>query len=102
MPSTSIRKFDYDPNTRVLSVWFVASGKKFEFLDVPAEAFAAFKAAFAKGVYFNSHIRNRYAFRLAREGSGPDGRLTESQNHLDPGEPRPDQSTRSGQGISRR
>ncbi|MES0051712.1 MULTISPECIES: KTSC domain-containing protein [unclassified Mesorhizobium] len=65
MPSTSIRKFDYDPNTRVLSVWFVASGKKYEFLDVPAEAFAAFKAAFAKGVYFNSHIRNRYAFRLA-------------------------------------
>ncbi|WP_352916962.1 KTSC domain-containing protein, partial [Mesorhizobium sp. M1143] len=65
MPSTSIRKFDYDPSTRVLSVWFVASGKHYEFLDVPAEAFAAFKAAFAKGVYFNSHIRNRYAFRLA-------------------------------------
>ncbi|MER9783535.1 KTSC domain-containing protein [Mesorhizobium sp. M0217] len=61
MPSTSIRKFDYDPNTRVLSVWFVASGKHYEFLDVPAEG----KAAFAKGVYFNSHIRNRYAFRLA-------------------------------------
>ncbi|MER8677061.1 MULTISPECIES: KTSC domain-containing protein [unclassified Mesorhizobium] len=65
MPSTSIRKFDYDPNTRVLSVWFVASGKHYEFLDVPAEAVAAFKTAFAKGVYFNSHIRNRYAFRLA-------------------------------------
>ncbi|WP_081725534.1 KTSC domain-containing protein [Mesorhizobium sp. L2C085B000] len=40
MPSTSIRKFDYDPNTRVLSVWFVASGKHYEFLDVPAEAVA--------------------------------------------------------------
>ncbi|MER8646666.1 KTSC domain-containing protein [Mesorhizobium sp. M1252] len=64
MPSTSISKFDYDPNTRVLSVWFVASGKHYEFLDVPAEAFAAFKSAFAKGRYFNSHIRNRYAFRL--------------------------------------
>ncbi|WP_352886004.1 KTSC domain-containing protein [Mesorhizobium sp. M1305] len=51
--------------TRVLSVWFVASGKHYEFLDVPAEAVAAFKAAFAKGVYFNSHIRNRYAVRLA-------------------------------------
>ncbi|MER9354569.1 KTSC domain-containing protein [Mesorhizobium sp. M0514] len=34
-------------------------------MDVPAEAVAAFKAAFAKGVYFNSHIRNRYAVRLA-------------------------------------
>lgn len=64
MPSTSIRKFDYDPNTRVLAVWFVPSGKQYEFLNVPAEAFAAFKAAFAKDRYFNSHIRNRYAFRL--------------------------------------
>ncbi|ESW94248.1 hypothetical protein X769_33460, partial [Mesorhizobium sp. LSJC268A00] len=49
-------------------------GKHYEFLDVPAEAVAAFKAAFAKGVYFNSHIRNRYAFRLAPwRASGPTG-----------------------------
>ncbi|MER9455553.1 KTSC domain-containing protein [Mesorhizobium sp. M0478] len=65
MPSTSIRKFDYDTNTKVLSVWFVASGKHYEFLDVPVEAYAAFKSAFAKGRHFNNHIRNRYAFRLA-------------------------------------
>ena len=43
----------------------MAGGKKYEFLDVPLEAFVAFKSAFAKGRYFNSHIRNRYAFRLA-------------------------------------
>ncbi|MBA1144780.1 KTSC domain-containing protein [Mesorhizobium neociceri] len=66
MPSTSISKFDYDPDTRVLSVWFVASGKHYEFLDVPLEAFAAFQTAFAKGRYFNNHIRNHYAFRLAQ------------------------------------
>lgn len=70
MPSTSIRKFDYDPNTRVLSVWFVASGKHYEFLEVPPEAVAAFQSAFAKGRYFNNHIRNHYAFRLAQEMSG--------------------------------
>ncbi|WP_352677167.1 KTSC domain-containing protein [Mesorhizobium sp. M0618] len=64
MPSTSIRKFDYEPNTRILSVWFVASGKHYEFLDVPVETFTAFKAAFAKGRYFNDHVRNRYPFRL--------------------------------------
>ncbi|WP_245271208.1 KTSC domain-containing protein [Mesorhizobium sp. LNJC384A00] len=52
----------------------MASGKHYEFLDVPAEAVAAFKAAFAKGVYFNSHIRNRYALRLAPwRASGPTG-----------------------------
>lgn len=70
MPSTSISKFDYDPNTRVLSVWFVASGKHYEFLDVPAEAFAAFQSAFAKGRYFNNHIRNNYAFRLVEGKAG--------------------------------
>ncbi|MER8446517.1 KTSC domain-containing protein [Mesorhizobium sp. M1066] len=64
MPSTSIHKFEYDPETRVLSVWFVASGRQYDFLDVPLETFTAFKAAFAKGRYFNDHVRNRYPFRL--------------------------------------
>ncbi|MES0179666.1 KTSC domain-containing protein [Mesorhizobium sp. M0025] len=70
MPSTSIRKFDYDPNTKVLSVWFVASGKHYEFLDVPPEQFVAFQSAFAKGRYFNNHIRTNYAFRLAQGEAG--------------------------------
>lgn len=70
MPSTSIKKFDYDANTKVLSGWFVASGKQYEFLDVPPEAFAAFRSAFAKGRYFNTQIRNRYEFRLVHEGDG--------------------------------
>ncbi|MER8626354.1 KTSC domain-containing protein [Mesorhizobium sp. M1143] len=65
MPSASPSKFDYDPNTKVLSVWFVASGKHYEFLEVPPEACDAFQSAFAKGGYFNSRIRNHYAFRLA-------------------------------------
>jgi hypothetical protein len=64
MPSTLISKFTYDPDTKVLSVWFVASGKQYEFLEVPSEAFDAFRSAFAKGRYFNRHIRNHYAFRL--------------------------------------
>ncbi|MER8517537.1 KTSC domain-containing protein [Mesorhizobium sp. M1060] len=41
---------------------------------MPVEAFAAFKSAFAKGRHFNSHIRNRYAFRLAEgAATGPSG-----------------------------
>jgi hypothetical protein len=63
MPSTSIHKFEYDPETRVLSVWFVASGRQYEFLDVPPETFADFKSAFAKGRYFNNYIRDRFVFR---------------------------------------
>ncbi|WP_352781032.1 KTSC domain-containing protein, partial [Mesorhizobium sp. M0571] len=53
MPSTSIRKMEYDLDRRTLSVWFVASGKRYEFEGVPPETFAAFRAAFAKGRYFN-------------------------------------------------
>ncbi|TIW17397.1 MAG: KTSC domain-containing protein [Mesorhizobium sp.] len=32
---------------------------------VPPETFAAFKAAFAKGRYFNDHIRNHFRYRVA-------------------------------------
>ncbi|WP_027155031.1 KTSC domain-containing protein [Mesorhizobium sp. WSM2561] len=64
MPSTSIRKMAYDPDSRILSVWFVASGKWYEFEDVPPETFAAFEAAFAKGRFFNEHIRNHFRYRL--------------------------------------
>jgi hypothetical protein len=32
------------------------------YLDVPQAVFEAFAAAFSKGEYFNSHIRDHYAF----------------------------------------
>ncbi|MER9563497.1 KTSC domain-containing protein [Mesorhizobium sp. M0571] len=69
MPSASIRKTEYDPESRILSVWFVASGKRYEFEGVPPETFAAFKAAFAKGRYFNDHIRNNFRYRLVASDS---------------------------------
>lgn len=49
MPSTSIRKSEYDPESKVLSVWFVASGKRYDYEGVPAEVYAAFRSAFVKG-----------------------------------------------------
>jgi hypothetical protein len=68
MPSTSIRKSRYDPETEVLSVWFVASGKRYDYDAVPHEVYAAFRNAFAKGRYFNEHIRDRFRYRLITEG----------------------------------
>nr|WP_192361528.1 KTSC domain-containing protein [Mesorhizobium mediterraneum] len=68
MPSTSIRKTEYDPERKSFRWWFVASGKRYEFEDVPPETFAAFKAAFAKGRYFNDHIRNRFRHRVDTTG----------------------------------
>jgi hypothetical protein len=64
MPSTSIRKTKYDPGTRVLSVWFVASGKRYDYEAVPPETYAAFREASSKGRFFNEHIRDRFQYRL--------------------------------------
>jgi hypothetical protein len=64
MPSTVIRAHHYDPATQTLSVWFVPSGLRYDYYEVPAPTYAAFRAAFAKGRYFNVHIRNK--FRCAK------------------------------------
>jgi len=60
MPSTVIKRFEYRPETRELEVLFV-TGRRYLYADVPVEEAEAFRSAFAKGVYFNRHIRDRYA-----------------------------------------
>ncbi|RWP26526.1 KTSC domain-containing protein [Mesorhizobium sp.] len=67
MPSTSIRKTEYDPETRVLSVWFVASGTRDDYEAVPPETYAAFRNAFVKGRFFNDHFRDRCRHRPIAE-----------------------------------
>jgi hypothetical protein len=67
MPSTSIRKSEYDPESNVLSVWFVASGNRYDYEDVPAEVYAEFRNAFAKGRFFNDRIRDRFRHRLVSD-----------------------------------
>jgi hypothetical protein len=62
MPSTVIKRFDYRPEARELEVLFV-TGRRYLYADVPPEAVEAFRAAFAKGVHFNRHIRDRYSHR---------------------------------------
>ena len=62
MPSTVIRRFDYSPDLRELTVEFV-TGRRYVYLDVPEEAVSAMGGAFTKGRYFNAHIRDRYRFR---------------------------------------
>jgi lysyl-tRNA synthetase class 2 len=62
MPSTVIRRFDYRPESRELEVEFV-SGRHYVYEQVPEEVAAAMRSAFAKGVYFNRRIRDRYAHR---------------------------------------
>lgn len=62
MPSTVIRRFDYAPETRELTVEFV-TGRRYVYSEVPEEEARAMRSAFAKGVYFNSFIRGRYECR---------------------------------------
>lgn len=69
MPSTVIRRFEYHPDRRELEVLFT-TGRRYLYSDVPEEAARRFGGAFAKGIYFNRYIRDRYPCReLAREQS---------------------------------
>jgi len=61
MPSTVIRFFTYDPAHRRLTIVF-RSGRRYVYREVPEEVFEAFTAAFSKGEFFNSQIRDHYAF----------------------------------------
>ncbi|MES0128262.1 KTSC domain-containing protein [Mesorhizobium sp. M0029] len=68
MPSTAIRNIHYDPSTKILSVWFVPSGARYDYEEVEPETYAAFRAAFSKGQFFNEFVRDRYRFQLVEEG----------------------------------
>lgn len=71
MPSTVIRRFEYDEPTRTLRVTFT-SGDLYAYHDVPAEVAEGFRAAFSKGRYFAAHIRDRYDCEcLRRRGDTP-------------------------------
>lgn len=61
MPSSVIRRFSYDEPHRRLRVTFV-SGDVYDYEGVPPEVAAAFRAAFSKGRFFASDIRDRYPF----------------------------------------
>jgi hypothetical protein len=62
MPSTVIRRFDYSPETKELTVEFV-SGRRYIYSDVPEDEVERMREAFSKGSYFNRHVHDRYAYR---------------------------------------
>ena len=67
MPSTLIRSTEYDAATQTLSVWFVTSGNRYDYRNVPPETYDAFRSAFSKGRYFNRFIRGRYRYELIED-----------------------------------
>ena len=62
MPSTVIRRYVYDPSKEALWVEFV-SGRRYVYSQVPESVAAALGSAFAKGVYFNTRIRDHFPHR---------------------------------------
>jgi lysyl-tRNA synthetase class 2 len=64
MPSSVIKSFDYDPEARRLDVLFV-SGRHYSYFDVPPNLAARMRASFAKGEFFNAHVRGRFRFERA-------------------------------------
>ena len=74
MPSTVIRSFAYDASEGHLDVTFV-TGRVYRYLGVPADIARDFSGAFAKGEFFNAHIRNRFRFTrlLPVARGGPSG-----------------------------
>ena len=62
MPSTVIRRFDYSPDAKELTVEFV-TGRRYVYSGVPLKEAEALRSAFAKGVRFNRRIRDRYPYR---------------------------------------
>lgn len=67
MPSTSIRHFEHDEASRILSVWFVANGRRYDYRNVPPETAADFRRAFSKGRFFNARIRDHFPYAWVRE-----------------------------------
>jgi hypothetical protein len=61
MPSTAIRRYDYDAARRELHISYVGGGD-YVYLGVPPEEAEALKATRAKGNYVNEVIK-RHPFR---------------------------------------
>ena len=65
MPSTVIGKIEYEPAHARLTVTFT-TGRIYQYFMVPADVAAAFQSAASKGNFFNTRIRDHFAFREVR------------------------------------
>lgn len=61
MPSSVIRTFRYHAEDKALDITFT-TGRKYRYLNVPAQTYDDMRAAFSKGEFFNQYIRDHYAF----------------------------------------
>ena len=66
MPSSVIRRYQYDNDSRTLRVVFV-SGAVYDYFDVPPEVADAFAAVRSKGEFFGRVVRPFFEFEKVRD-----------------------------------
>ena len=67
MPSTAIRRFSYDDQSRTLFVTFI-DGDLYAYLDVEPRTYADMDQATSKGRFFANRVRDRYRYRKMPKG----------------------------------
>ena len=60
--SSALTDARYDPQSRDLDVGFV-SGRRYRYSNVPPRIYEGLVSANSKGIFFNAHIRDKYAYR---------------------------------------
>jgi hypothetical protein len=58
--SSAIWRAEYDPEERLLQLWFTGDALPYGYRDVPEEVFDELCSAESQGRYFAAHIRDRY------------------------------------------
>lgn len=58
--SSSLASVGYDPNSETLEIEFAASGKVYEYYNVPQFMYERLLEASSIGQFFNAEIRNAY------------------------------------------
>ncbi|MBL8570498.1 MAG: KTSC domain-containing protein [Phreatobacter sp.] len=61
LKSTAVARAEYDYATSTLSIWFRESGGPYDYYRVPESVYVGLINARSAGIYFNSHIRDRYS-----------------------------------------
>jgi hypothetical protein len=82
IPSTAIKKFKYDPNTKELWVTFQGSNKKYWYPQVPKEKVEAMMEAPSKGEYFMNNIHDQYSVNYQLHGNHNPQNTKTSNRHI--------------------
>jgi hypothetical protein len=61
--SSALEQISYDEAAHTLCATFRESGRTYIYQEVPQEVYDALLFADSLGTYFNSHIRDQFAFR---------------------------------------